>query len=255
MNEMKTYPVLNPAPVIEAVFCVDFAGLPQLTSKSAVFLMQAVDAKYEKKGDLVSRSLMFDMTSPVREIKPDTTWNGGRFQDGNSDVAVLSNLTPQIVRFCYSRLKPYSSWVEFVATGQRLVNGFVAAQKADPVVKRVGIRYINHFAVPAGKCRLSDILVSAPADPIDVSNIEARDFFYRDTAYYGEYGLSATSIKCMQRTPEGDPVVVVDFDVFDMPDVEVSKMDWHSMLERAHGLKNELFFGAVTQKAYKGDLK
>ena len=149
MNKMKTYPVLNPAPVIEAVFCVDFAGLPQLTSKSAVFLMQAVDAKYEKKGDLVSRSLMFDMTSPVREIKPDTTWNGGRFQDGNSDVAVLSNLTPQIVRFCYSRLKPYSSWVEFVATGQRLVNGFVAAQKADPVVKRVGIRYINHFAVPA----------------------------------------------------------------------------------------------------------
>ena len=252
---MKKYPALKLAPVVEAVFCVDFAGLPQLTQKGATLLMQATDEKYVKKGDLVSRSLLFDMVSPGHEVKPETTWNGVRFQNGDSDIVVLSNLEPQVVRFCYSRLKPYDSWNAFVSTGQRLLDGFVAVQKTDPIVKRIGIRYVNQIKVPLGKCKLSDILLCAPMDPVDVPDIESREFFYRETSYYGQYGLNATSIKSTQKTQDGNPIVVVDFDVFDTPNTEMSRMDWPSILERAHGLKNALFFGTVTEKAYSGALK
>lgn len=252
---MKNYPVLKTAPVVEAAFCIDFAGLPQLSRESASLLMQATDEKYVRQGDLVSRSLLFDMASSEREVKSEMTWNGVRFQNGGSDIVVLSNLEPQVVRFCYSRLRPYDSWSTFVSTGKRLIDGFVAVQKTDPIVKRFGIRYINQITVPAGKCKLSDIFLCAPMDPVDVSDIESREFFYRETSYYGKYDLNATSIKSTQKAQNGNPIIVVDFDVFDTPDTEMSRVDWKSLLERTHGLKNALFFGTVNAKAYSGELK
>ena len=251
----KEWPKLNPPPIVEAVFCVDFAGLPALTKKSAAALMQNVDSRYAESVDLVSQSLTFDMSSADKEVRPEVSWRGMRFLSGKSDVVVLSNMSAQIVRLAYSRLPPYMSWASFIGTARSILEKFIAGVRVDPVVKRLGVRYVNHLPVTDKSIPLADVISCVPSDPKGITGIVSRDFFYRDTSHYDEYDLDATLVRSAGRNGAGESVIVVDADVFSCPDVEVSKVKWDSLLERTHNLKNALFFGTVAEKSYKGLVK
>lgn len=252
---LKEWPKLNSPPIVEAIFCVDFAGLPALTKKSALALMQNVDSRYAASVDMVAQSLTFDMSSADKAVRPDVSWRGLRFLSGKSDVVALSNMSVQIVRLAYSRLPPYMSWDSFIGTARSILEKFVSVSGMDPVVKRLGVRYVNHLPIADKSIPLADVISCVPSDPKDITGIVSRDFFYRDTSHYAEYDLDATLVRCAGRNGAGESVIVVDADVFSSPDMEVSKVEWNPLLERTHNLKNALFFGTVSEKFYRGLVK
>ena len=244
----STYPKLENPPIAEAVFCVDFAGLGRFSKESAAKLIAEGAADYVWNADLVSRMMTFDMKSIDKAVMPETIWDGSRFVRGSSDVVVVSNLDAQVARLSYSRVGSYESWEGFIYEARRFIKGALSSRKADPIVKRIGVRYINRILLPEGKCAVSDILYSVPPDPRGIENISSSDFFYKDTSFFADFNLSATTIKATQRSEDGKLMIVVDADVFDIPDMEYSKIEWESLLGRIRELKNALFFGAISEK-------
>lgn len=226
-----------------------------MTKNATAELMSRVFPTYAWHGDMLSRSMTFTMGGIDCPVKPVTLWEGSRFVRDKSNVVAISNLDAQIVRFGYSRLEPYESWEEFIKEGKLLINGFVAAQKADPIVMRVGVRFINRIVPPDAPCPMSDIIYNIPPDPRGVANISANDFFYKDTSYYHEFKLHATSVRTTQRTPDGKQFIVVDNDVFRALGKEFSVVDWDGLFADARGLKNALFFGSLNEKFVKERLE
>ena len=242
------FPRLSTPPVVEAVFCVDFAGFRQITKESALGLMSAVSSEYVYSGDMVSRAMTFDIKAMERPVLPVTLWEGAKFIKNKSNVIVLTNLDAQVVRFSYGRLEPYESWEKFIDEGRHVLDAFVSAQTINPIVKRVGVRFINRIFPSKPQCPITDILYSVPPDPRNVAGISSCDFFYKDTSYYADFDLNATSVRATQRNVGKGVSIVVDTDVFVMPDKEYSLMEWESLLGCVRKLKNALFFGSVSEK-------
>lgn len=252
----KKYPKLDPAPVVEAVFCVDLAGLPPLKPDRIPDLMKMIDDGYAKESDILVKSLTFDMQKNGEAIAHGQQTTGMRFKKEKQHIVGLSNFDQQTVRFGYSRLRPYDSWESFVLEGKGVFERFVGScGKLDPVVKRFGIRFVNVLPVGADECKMAELLYSVPPDPKDVSNINIEDFLYRDTAYYKDYDLMATVVRASNKDASGNLAAVFDSDIFTKPNVDVSKFDVNELLGRAHELKNALFFGGVSETWYKKFIK
>lgn len=246
----KNCPKLEINPIVEAVFCVDLAGLPSLTPELAEKMKDSVADSYEKEMDQITQSLSFDLAAPDKTVSPKKFWQGMCFRN-NTKRLLLSNLDQQIVRFSFSQLRPYDNWSSFISEARKLFSAFVGATHRDPVVKRLGVRFVNVLNIPEGERELGSMLQNVPRDPTDMSNISVEDFLYQETSYYKDYGLKATVIRTVQRPPNGNPFFVFDDDVFANPDIEVSQIEWPDLLDRMHGLKNDIFFGSVSEDCLK----
>lgn len=249
MNEK--YLKLDPAPIAEAIFCVDMAGTPPLIPARLPDLMSAMDNAYVKESDILVKTMTFNLQKDGETVTPLQQTSGVRFKKEKVHVIGLSNLDQQVVRFGYSRLKPYASWDGFITEAKRMFGRFLEVRKCDPVVKRIGVRFINVLPVDAERCKMSDVLYSVPVDPKGITNINIDDFFYRDTAYYSDFDLKATVIRASSKDPNGKLLAIYDADIFTNPELENSKLQLDELLDRVHALKNALFFGGVSEIWYK----
>lgn len=239
---------LSSTPIAEAVFCIDISGVSQCKKNELAALMGRMSPDYIPDGDSLTNSFTFDMAHPERGASPTTVYSGSRFKRGQSEILGLMNLDGQTVRLAYSRLPPYDGWDRFANEGKRLLDGYIRAAASDsgPVIKRVGIRFINKIALPPGGCEMKEVFCSAPNNPDEIRSIRAENFLYRDTAYYNDYDLYGTVVKTLVKGSDGRPVAVFDADVFCMPAVAYQNFGFEKLLAAAHALKNDLFFGSLT---------
>lgn len=239
------YKRLKNSPIVEAVFCVDLAGVPPFTKESVNGICSLIAPEYKFFSNLVSRSLTFDTTEPSRPIKPTDLWSGAQFRKSSNHALVLSNIDAQIIRLSYSRVRTYESWESFITIGRGIVNNFINKVNTDPVVKRVAVRFINKLKPQSAHYKMSDILTCLPCDQQSGNNMELRELFYKDTYWYDDYKLNATSVKAVQRNHAGEGEVIVDTDVFSTPNDDFSNINWDELLEKLHELKNVIFFSSV----------
>jgi uncharacterized protein (TIGR04255 family) len=157
--------------------------------------------------------------------------------------------------FAVSRLRPYGDWVEVEALAKSIFKEFVAFTGATAVI-RLATRFINVINIPTGKFDLDDYFTMGPrlCDGVDQTIF---DFNNRVGVVDSPSGAKAwVNFYTRQESLVSQTrVAVLDIDAFYSdnryaPTFEAVQDDF----EKLHKLKNELFFGALTEKALESYL-
>lgn len=179
----------------------------------------------------------------------DLGWTGARFF--NAAKTQVANFERDA--FAFSRLAPYESWDKFQAEALRL---FLVHQNHAhlEIAQRIGLRFINQFDAPEGEFQLDDFFSQPLPAPHPSLPFPRAHFFHQDTFAVPGYPFQVTVIRTMQPaavTPSGPTPakLILDIDVFTLtpPSLEISQL--HARLSEMRWLKNELFFGSLTETA------
>jgi uncharacterized protein (TIGR04255 family) len=147
--------------------------------------------------------------------------------------------------FTYNRLAPYTAWSAVLPEALRLWELYT--ETAGPAfVSRVALRYLNQLRLPMtsgddlGKY-LSALPPMPPGAPGGFSG-----FLSRISTYDPYTGLAANVTQALEG-PE--PTIILDVDVFKAGEVETSTLKLTPILQTLHHLKNDIFFGSITDDA------
>lgn len=148
--------------------------------------------------------------------------------------------------FAFSRLQPYETW-EKLRDAARHAWGHYVAVAAPRSVTRVAVRTINRIEIPLPIGDLSEYLKTYPTVgeelPRSLSGLFMRLVLDRDR-------ITAVVTEAIEETgPDATKVpIILDVDVFSAVSHDATSSDVWDALERIHELKNDIFFGSVTDK-------
>lgn len=152
--------------------------------------------------------------------------------------------------FVLSRLEPYTKWVELSNEANRL--RLVFQGLANPTgVLRLGLRFINRIMLPVGELRFEEYIVQAPKLPYNLE-LPFHGFMHQDILAAPGYPYAIKLIRTILPSTvhqRGGLSIILDIDVFTVPDSVLSEDKLHDQLEEMRWLKNKVFFGSVTEKA------
>ena len=151
--------------------------------------------------------------------------------------------------FTYNRLAPYTSWDQVLPEALRLWDIYVEVAK--PLsLDRLAVRYINRMKFPAGvdTSRYLNVLPPLfPGAPRVVSG-----FVTRISTSDPASGLSTNVTEALD--PALEPpfgVVILDIDAFVMAGLAISQEHVRQVLERLRTVKNDVFFGSITDETVR----
>jgi uncharacterized protein (TIGR04255 family) len=144
--------------------------------------------------------------------------------------------------FSFNKLPPYTRWEEIYPETMRLWDLYRSAAK--PVqVRRVGVRYINRIDVPSTD--FSRHLTALPQIPPELPQV-TRSFLSRVVLYDARRDVSASLTQASETTVQNLAVtVLLDIDAFKE---DPAGDNIEQVLEALHALKNEMFFGSITEE-------
>jgi uncharacterized protein (TIGR04255 family) len=154
-----------------------------------------------------------------------------------------------IAGFTLSRLPPYEDWERLLAEYRRLWPIYSERTGARPVT-RVATRYINNLRLPLASGELIQTYLNRFVDVPDEAPQTVEAFFQRFRLV--DAGTGARVILTLALDPKAaGPEVPVILDIDALIDTKLEPQDpslW-PMLERLRALKNQCFFGALTERA------
>lgn len=181
---------------------------------------------------------------PSGPVRHDHGWLGLRLV--SSDGLRIGTFTRDA--FSFSRLKPYPNWQTFSDEALRL---WTAHRQISGVsqIHRLGVRFINRLEVPVADLAFDDYFVGLGTPPAE---LPTTAFMYRNSfAVPGEpYGLNL--VRTFQPpSTEGALALslILDIDAFLSDSIPVEADSIPSHLDRLRTLKNQMFFGSLTEKA------
>lgn len=148
--------------------------------------------------------------------------------------------------FAFSRLEPYSSWEEVLPKANELWLSYREAIRPDRLV-RIGVRYINRLRLPL-PVDLSEFLTAPPVGPqMPASTI--RTFLTRMVLHDTATGSSAIVTQASEPSVQQEQtVILLDVDAYKDVDMEPGAENVDAMLESLRVLKNQAFFGSITER-------
>jgi uncharacterized protein (TIGR04255 family) len=257
--------------IVNAEFKIDLnKGFPTLPNAPIVEAALGIQARAESPWEAPTVSQKIKATLPeypkiashnqiVQEIKlrpkkaPETTtqdlgWNGLRIQ---------SEVKPHIAQFnrdgfLFSRLHPYETWESFLAEAQRLWQLYVDIARPTQV-QQISLRYINRIDLPPKDMEFEDYIQPAPQAPQNM-NVPFYGFFHQDILAVPGHDYSINIIRTIQH-PE-DPTthglgLILDITVMTIQPFALGPEALEKRLPEMRWLKNEVFYGSITEKALK----
>jgi len=148
--------------------------------------------------------------------------------------------------FTYSRLRPYGNWSELRDEARRL--WLIYCATLGTVHKtRVALRYINQIDIPQPSIDYKDYFRTIPeVSPALPQSIEGfvMQLRFPLSEFDGHLNLIQASVS---PPTDGFCSVVLDIDVFtNLESLFAAEIDLWALLERMRSVKNEFFFGSIT---------
>lgn len=147
--------------------------------------------------------------------------------------------------FTYNRLAPYTRWNDVRPEALRLWELYV--EVAHPLaLDRLALRYINNLRLepPGDLKRYLEVLPPQfPGMPRLLGT-----FLMRVSSLDPETGLAAHVTEALERAPDpATAVIILDIDVFTTTGLGLATERLLPALEALHDMKNEVFFGCITE--------
>jgi len=236
---------LSRAPITEAVIDIRVEPRPELLVQRLLDVVQAPEAPYYVKGPIVQGNFEATLalsgktsTSAASEVV------GVRLHSKDERYVMQWQRTG----FTLSRLSPYEGWQPFLREARRLWLQYVGQAKPIRVV-RLSTRYINQLRLPlvSGESFQNYFLelVDLPKGPPQAVEAFLQRFQLRDTQRDAQVLLSAA------LATEGQQVaapVILDIDAIMTRVLAINSDELWDLLEQLHTLKNETFFGVITER-------
>lgn len=234
----------NP-PVIEAI--VDFIFDSPVDANMNKYIAAQCSLSSERKEDFHNYKIDFQKnTSDSNSVPKVEKVDGGGvryfYESGKYVITTKSN------GITFGRLKPYSDFISFRNWIQLKATALNFTISHDPMVRRIGVRYINSFAIPVTGEYVKDYLFDTPPVPDGLAQ-EPIDFVSRVTVPISS--LDATCILTQTLAPSADgksSQVTIDIDIFTVFKHAVGFSSTWSQIEALKAQLNSVFFRTVTKR-------
>jgi uncharacterized protein (TIGR04255 family) len=241
----RAYPNLSKAPIIEGLLNIQVKARPDLTLKEIANLRDALNDRYPESKDL--RTIIAGVrVSADRAGSQSVTTElvGYRLERKDKPFVLLLANNGLTV----SRLKPYDKWEDLVAEAKPIWEKYIDFCKPETVT-RIATRYINRLELPAQGLDFDAYLAAMPRLPKKLPDTLA-DFLVRLVVPDKETGCHAAIVQAFQgvNTDANTVQVLIDIDVFKTVDMQPASQDIWKLLDIMRNLKNDAFFGAITDK-------
>lgn len=233
------------APITEAL--IDIQVLPRdgLTFEGLQESISAPEFGYYVKNPISEGTFGFMLTSDGKEPKTAAaaTQVGLRLHSQDEKYVVQSRLSG----FTLSRLPPYEEWPNLIGEAKRV--WAVYAERLVPKrVTRVATRFINNLQLPMGHAGSYQEYLHKFVDVPEEAPQAVASFFQRfQLVDVGSNSNVVLTLALDNTPPEGRVPVILDVDAFRTIDLELSSPDLWEILEKLRVLKNQCFFGTITE--------
>ena len=117
----------------------------------------------------------------------------------------------------------------------------------------MGLRFINRVKLPPGELLFEDYIQPAPSSPHGL-DLPFHGFIHKDTLAVPGYPYGIDVIRTTQQLTggvDGGIALILDIDVFTTHGFELDDSVLERRLSEMRWLKNKVFFGSITEKAFE----
>ncbi len=233
---------LSRAPIQEAIFDFRVGFGHPLTKPDFHILSEGLVATYSKQDELNRHSAQMKFEGATHSVSQSTVFGGMKYESNGGEFVVQA----QIDGLTISRLHPYAGWDNLYEEARRVWELFERSLK--PLsLERIACRYINRFELPVGNFDFRDYLVSAPEIPPGLPQGVSR-YFLQQEVPSPENGAIVLLTQALESGLPGSVAFILDIDTFKSSSFDVGDESWWLELENLRSLKNQFFFGSITDK-------
>jgi len=238
---------LKNAPITEALIDIHVAPQPGLTFDLLKESITAADFGYYEKSPIATGQFEFKVTSDGQQ--PETTARsaqiGLRMHSHDEKFVAQCRLSG----FTLSRMQPYDGWENLIEESKRL--WAIYSERLSPArVLRLATRFINNLQLPMQMGDSYKTYLHKLVDVPDGAPQAVASFFQRFELVDVENTSHVNLTIALRESPPSPPVpVILDVDAFRLVDLSPTDSQLWEVLEHLRKLKNETFFGALTEKA------
>jgi uncharacterized protein (TIGR04255 family) len=242
----KGFPILRKSPIVEATFQMNFVLKSPLTDSTARAFVQSHFPDFKYKETIYSESIEFKkktVREPPETITHHQNWVGVRFVRDNRVITILSS------GFAFGILKPYPSDESFFGEISAISKMF-REQYADIPVTRLGLRFINRFAVDAPEHKPDRLFVTVPSLTRELGYGDPLKFLYQDVFQDRETGVVVVSNRLYPANGQDTPheqKALLDIDASMTPNQVLDEGDFANAVSCLRLVVNKTFFGSVQE--------
>lgn len=238
---------LSKAPITEAVFDFRVTLPADFATETLSGVYGQLNDRYPIKEEMRSFEAIFEVKAG-KAMTPLTHSDSSAFAGFLFKSADGRNIA-QFRRdgFTFNRLAPYTNWDELEPEALRLWSVYLASAKPD-VVDRVALRYINRLRLPPQGNLETYLLVTPPSIPGAPAVLNS--FLNRQSRHDPVSGYMGNIVQNLEANLGGDnTLLTVDIDVYKAGGLGMHAADLRRVLGDLRRLKNDIFFGMVTDTA------
>lgn len=242
--QLRRFPHLSRAPIVEAVIDIKAASENPLSEGSAQSRLNGKLPGYEFKGshNSVKHRVKF-REEEKPEIEREASWRGLRFESADSKEIIQFNADGIV----FSRLNPYVDW-RHLETAALKVWEIYESLTEPRIIQRIGVRFINKVKLPRGDFKVTDY-IHLPSPPyLEQMNAQFQGIAHQEVMFVLDYGCGVKVDRVVDLEDDGQLAIILDIDVFTTSPLPVSKSLIEEHLRRMQELKNKIFFGSITEK-------
>jgi uncharacterized protein (TIGR04255 family) len=235
------------APITEAV--IDFKVKPKdgVAFEKVNAAFASADFGYYLKGPISEGTFAFGMGPEGQVVPPSTRSSVVGLRFHSSDEKHVLQVRGD--SFTLSRLAPYENWETLLEEAKKLWAIYLA--RLEPVaVFRIATRFINNLRLPLRTGEDFKIYINSLAQVPLGAPQAVEGFFQRfQLADRARDAHVILSLALNGLEPDGKVPLILDIDAFKMMEKGASVPAIWEELETLRKLKNECFFGTLTERA------
>ena len=233
------------APITEALIDIQVAPCDGLTFSGLQESISASEIGYYVKNPILEGTFGFMLTSDGKQ--PQTSAQsaqiGLRLHSHDEKYVAQCRLSG----FTLSRLPPYEEWPSLIEEAKR-VWAVYSGRLVPKRVTRVATRFINNLELPMNDGGSYQKYLHKFVDIPDKAPQAVASFLQRFQLVHVESDAHVILTLALDDAPPGGRVpVILDIDAFRVTDLEVPSQDLWDILEKLRELKNQCFFGTITE--------
>lgn len=236
-------PLARP-PIVEALIDIKAPASAGIDEKSYGFLREQLRETYpdQKERKDFGGELQLEGNAPQFRTW-DTQFRGMLFKSADG----LSVAQFRLDGFTLNCLAPYGSGDALIAEAARLWPLHVELARPAQVT-RIGLRYINRFAIPLAEGEPSDSYLTSPPPAVSGLPNTLAEFLTRMVLVDKHAAVNAIVTQQLQRAGQ-QPQVTIDVDVFRPGPFGIAVDELLEHLSAMRAYKNKVFFSLLTDQA------
>lgn len=237
------------APITEALIDVHVEPRHDLTFPALQQTIATPEFGYYVKNSISQGTFAFKLT--LDGAQPQTTAEasqiGLRLHSDDEKYVAQCRLSG----FTLSRLRPYEEWSNLIREAKRV--WAIYTERLTPVrVTRVATRFINNLQLPMHLGASFQEYLHKLVDVPDEAPQAVASFLQRFQLVDVQSNALVNLTLALESTPIFGPApVVLDVDAFIVKDLDPEHEELWVILEHLRALKNQCFFGSLTERAAK----